>query len=70
MALYSDNDSLEGPAQKFTMQSVGRQSLVTAPFIVEVTPVSEHEMSLTWQVVCRILLMTVIFAGKTCLIFV
>ena len=50
MALYSDNVSLQGPAQKFTLHSTGRQSLVTAPFIVEVSPVSEHEISLTWQV--------------------
>jgi len=51
MALYSDNDSLQGQAQKFTLQSVGRQSLVTAPFIVEVKPVSEHAISVTWQVI-------------------
>jgi len=51
MALYSDDDSLQGPAQKFTLQSVGDQSLVTAPFIVELSPESEHAVSLTWQVI-------------------
>jgi len=54
MALYSDDDSLQGQARKFAVQSVGRQSLVTPPFIVEVTPVSEHAISLKWQVVISI----------------
>ena len=51
MALYSDDDNLQSPAQKFTMQSTGRQDLMTAPFIVEVTPLSNDTMSLTWQVI-------------------
>jgi len=51
MALYSDDVSLQGQAYKFTVHSIGRQSLTTAPFIVEVTPLSEYTISLTWQVI-------------------
>jgi len=59
MALYLDNDSLQGPAQKLKLHSTGRQALVTAPFIVKVTPLSEHAISLTWQVTVLIILVII-----------
>jgi len=49
MALYSDNDSLQGPARKFTLHTSRPQSPATAPLILKQTALSEHAVSLLWR---------------------
>jgi len=56
MALYSDYDSLQGPSRKLTMHNAaGAESLQTAPFIATVSALSQHAISLSWQVIFTVL---------------
>jgi len=51
MALYSDDVSRQSPARKFTLPApTGPQLPATAPFIVDVKPLSQHSIALHWQV--------------------